>query len=78
MRTELVDPVHYQLPVGETLIDLNSLLGQEISLVYSGRIFCIECARKTNKSFNVPAQYLKIFTRIGKNIRCNFQHRLPH
>jgi hypothetical protein len=52
MRTELVDPVHYQLPVGETLIDLNSLLGQEISLVYSGRIFCIECARKTNKSFN--------------------------
>ena len=52
MRTELVDPVHYQLPVGEVLIDLNSLLGQEISLVYSGRIFCIECGRKTNKSFN--------------------------
>ena len=52
MHTELVDPVHYQLPVGEMLIDLNSLLGQEISLVYSGRIFCIECARKTNKSFN--------------------------
>jgi len=40
MRTELVDPVHYQLPVGETLIDLNPLLGQEISLVYSGIIFC--------------------------------------
>ena len=52
MRTELVDPVHYRMPVGETLIDLNSLLGQEISLVYSGRIFCIECGRKTNKSFN--------------------------
>ena len=52
MRTELVDPVHYQLPVGEVLIDLNPLLGQEISLVYSGKIFCIECARKTNKSFN--------------------------
>ena len=52
MRTELVDPVHYRLPVGETLIDLNSLLGQEISLVYSGRIFCIECDRKTSKSFN--------------------------
>ena len=52
MRAELVNPVHYQLPVGEVLIDLNSLLGQEISLVYSGRIFCIECGRKTNKSFN--------------------------
>ena len=52
MRTELVDPVHYQLPVGEALIDLNPLLGQKISLVYSGKIFCIECGRKTNKSFN--------------------------
>ena len=52
MRTELIDPVHYQLPVGEALIDLNPLLDQEISLVYSGRIFCIECGRKTNKSFN--------------------------
>ena len=51
MRTELVDPVHYRLPVGETLIDLNSLLGQEISLVYSGRIFCIECNRKTGVNF---------------------------
>ena len=42
MPAELVDPVHYRLPVGEELIDLNPLLGQEISLVYSGRIFCIE------------------------------------
>ncbi len=52
MRTELVDTVNYQLPVGEVLIELNPLIGQEISLVYSGKIFCIECGRKTNKSFN--------------------------
>ena len=52
MRTQLDNPVHYQLPVGEVLIDFNPLLGQEISLAYSGRIFCIECDRKTSKSFN--------------------------
>ena len=46
MRTEQVDPVHYQLPLGEVLIELNPLIGQEISLVYSGKIFCIECGRK--------------------------------
>ena len=28
MPAELVDPVHYRLPVGEELIDLNPLLGQ--------------------------------------------------
>jgi len=46
MRTELVDPVHYQLPVGETLIDLNPLLGQEISLVYSGKYFVLNVLEK--------------------------------
>jgi len=52
MRTELSDPVSYQLPVGDQLIGLNDLLGQTIKMTYSGDISCIHCARKTKKSFN--------------------------
>lgn len=44
--------VHYQLPVGDALIDLNPLLGQSIKLSYSGVIHCQHCGRKTKKSFN--------------------------
>lgn len=59
MRTHAADdvgssgrPVHYQLPVGEALIDLNPLLGHTIKLSYTGVINCQNCGRKTKKSFN--------------------------
>lgn len=44
--------VHYQLPIGDELVDLNALLGNSITLTYSGAINCIHCQRKTKKSFN--------------------------
>lgn len=52
MTTELGNPVTYRLPLGEQLLDLNPLIGQKISLHYSGQIFCTHCQKKTNKSFN--------------------------
>lgn len=52
MHTHLSDPVGYQLPVGEQLINLNDILGKTIHLHYTGVINCIHCQRKTNKSFN--------------------------
>ncbi len=52
MRTRLDSPVRYQLPVGEALVDMNSLLGQQVDLTFSGSIQCIACGRKTKKSFN--------------------------
>ncbi len=52
MLTTLGDPVHYQLPIGDELIAMNPLVGQDISLQYSGDINCIACGRKTGKSFN--------------------------
>ncbi len=52
MRNQLQDPVHYALPLGDALIDLNPYLGQGLQLAYSGRINCIHCDRKTNKSFS--------------------------
>ena len=52
MRTEAEDPVRYTLPVGETSIALNPLLGQTIGIRFTGNIHCIACGRKTTKSFN--------------------------
>jgi hypothetical protein len=52
MHTQLHEPVSYQLPVGEELIELNPFLGKTIKLAFTGAINCIHCDRKTNKSFN--------------------------
>lgn len=52
LATCLGDPVDYRLPVGEQHIPLNPLIGQTVSLEFLGEIHCIECGRKTSKSFN--------------------------
>lgn len=52
MRTQLGEEVEYQLPIGEDLVNVNQLIGQEISLVYQNQIICIKCGRETVKSFN--------------------------
>ena len=52
MVTSLSSPVEYQLPIDDQLIPLNEYIGKTISLVYSGEIHCIECGRKTNKSYS--------------------------
>jgi|TARA_B110000971_G_scaffold162820_1_gene166555 hypothetical protein len=52
MRSRLAGPVEYTLPLGEVGIDMNSLLEQKIKLEFSGDIHCVNCGRKTNKSFN--------------------------
>ncbi len=51
MSVMLQNPVQYQLRVGEENIALNALLGQRIQLRFTGLIYCIQCGRKTAKSF---------------------------
>jgi hypothetical protein len=51
MTTELASPVHYRLPVGQELLDMNDLLGHEISLTWLNEIHCLNCGRITKKSF---------------------------
>lgn len=51
MRVELTDPVSYWLRLGDDEFKLNDLLGRRISLTFLGTIYCIQCGRKTNKSF---------------------------
>ncbi len=52
MQTELTDPVNYRLPLGEALVPMNELIGENLRIQHTGVINCIHCARKTNKSFS--------------------------
>lgn len=44
-------PVKYVLESGEELVEFNQLIGKELKLVHSGKIFCINCGSKTKKSY---------------------------
>lgn len=44
--------VNYHLPIGDQQVALNPLLGKTLRLQFESLIHCIECGRKTKKSFN--------------------------
>jgi Protein of unknown function (DUF2797) len=44
--------VEYFWRTSEGEVPLNEYLGKEISIEYTGRIFCKNCGKKTNKSFS--------------------------
>ena len=52
MLSRLEQPVAYQIRLGEHRLDLNPLLEKSIKLQFSGIINCVNCGRKTSKSFN--------------------------
>lgn len=52
MRSDLGSPVRYRLPIGDTEIALNDLIGVRLRLEFGGAIHCLHCGRKTKKSFN--------------------------
>jgi hypothetical protein len=45
-------PVRYQLPIGDARVDMNALIGKQISIQFGGEIHCVACGRLTKKSFN--------------------------
>lgn len=64
MQVSYQDPIEYHLVIGEHLIALNALIGQRVALTYTGQIHCIQCGRKTSKSFQQGHCYVcmqKIF-----------------
>lgn len=52
MQVRLAQPVEYQLPLNDELLPMNQFIGSELTLKFSGNIFCTHCGRKTKKSFN--------------------------
>ena len=69
MTTDLLDPVSYQLPVGDQMLKLNPLIGKEIAFSFAGAISCIACGRKTKKSFNQGHCY-PCFKRLASCDQC--------
>lgn len=46
------EAVDYQLPIGDQLLSMTSLVGQSIKVNFNQTINCIHCKSKTKKSFN--------------------------
>ena len=46
------EQAQYQLPVGDTLIDMNDLVGKQVVIGHLSAIRCVHCGRETKKSFN--------------------------
>lgn len=77
MKTELVNPVNYQLPLGENRVVLNPLLGKNLKLVYTGQIFCLHCGNKTKKSFSQGYCY-PCFIRLAQCDMCIMKPETCH
>ena len=77
MHTALEPQVQYQLPMGDQLIDMNALLGQNLRFSFSGQIHCIACGRRTNKSFNQGHCY-PCFQKLASCDRCIMSPELCH
>ena len=43
--------VQYRLPIGGQALPMNELVGQNLAITFEGQINCINCGRKSNKSF---------------------------
>lgn len=51
MHAALGSPIAYQMRLGDEVVDMNPLIGKSIQMTFAGQITCIECGRKTKKSF---------------------------
>jgi hypothetical protein len=69
MRVKQADPIEYTLNLGENAIDMNALLGKEISIRFTGIINCVNCGKVTKKSFGQGFCY-KCFINSPSNAEC--------
>jgi hypothetical protein len=51
MRTSRENRVQYHLPLGNSQIYMNDMIGRGIQLEFLGKIHCIKCGKETKKSF---------------------------
>ncbi|KZN58334.1 hypothetical protein N473_06195 [Pseudoalteromonas luteoviolacea CPMOR-1] len=52
LKASLTNPIQYQLPIGDKLVNLNDYLDKEITLTFTGNIYCCSCGKKTKKSYS--------------------------
>jgi hypothetical protein len=69
MKTGYVNPVQYFLQLGEDKIAVNDLVGNNIRLQWTGRIFCSVCNKKIQKTFGEGMCY-DCFANAPANAEC--------
>ena len=52
MKTELKSPVQYHLPMDKNFLAMNQWIGKYIQFRFNGEIYCLDCGKRTKKSFN--------------------------
>jgi len=52
MKTELKSPVQYHLPMDGEFLGMNQWIGKHIQFRFDGEIYCLDCGKRTKKSFN--------------------------
>ncbi len=69
MLTRLESTVQYHLPLGDSRVPMNELIGSQLQLQFDGLINCIHCDRKTKTSFSQGYCY-PCFTRLAQCDSC--------
>ncbi len=69
MKTGYINPVQYFLQLGEDKIAVNDLVGNNIRLQWTGRIFCSVCNKKIQKTFGEGMCY-DCFANAPANAEC--------
>ena len=69
MPTSYINPVQYFLKLGNEEIEMNDLIGKQVSLRFTGNIFCTVCSKKTYKSFGEGMCY-NCFMTAPDNAEC--------
>ncbi len=77
MRVSHEAPVSYELMLGDERVDLNELLGKQLTIEYRGEIRCQYCQRLTKKSFNQGFCY-PCFQKLARCDRCIMSPELCH
>lgn len=57
MRTALAETVEYRLDL-DPVLEMHTLVGQEVALTFTGEIFCLDCGKATKKTYGDGACYV--------------------
>lgn len=74
---EVGNITQYQLPIGDNLVDMNTLIGSQVSFQFNQVINCVHCNRITKKSFNQGYCYPCV-TKLAQCDSCIIKPELCH
>ncbi len=69
--------VNYWLPVGDEFVALNELVGKNLTLQFTGNIYCIDTGKKIKKSYGQGYSWESFIT-LAACDQCIFQPELCH